>query len=700
MYGEVNFFSVNKKNDWEKGWADNIHFGDEGISLKTGRQYVLSRFIGLRNLMPHTGINDMAVENNGLFYLLDDRAGLWVYDYRSRQNDALLKEGHGLFTGQAMVALLEDVVLVADPLSEHKLTAFSPANGQMLWSLDSFEDNSIFPLGMAGDGRNNLYVVTPLGIKAGGYAEIFSDNPPGILKIDLSGKITDVFSHREFLLRRPATAARRGNSLFTAVSGDGFVYILDSEANSVYVFSPKGELSLQFQPGFSIKSSGLALDSDNNIYLGDGDRSGREAEDGRFIHKFDRDGRYIGVVPGFRGGSDKLLTDDKNNLYVWNGEDSSISILEQRQKIRGSGSGLPRGTYFSASLDSTVEEMHWHKLLLEAELPDNTQIVVSHYCSDSKNILFNEKTINMDDFIKDGSISAREKIAHLSGCWSQPVVNPGDALFHGARGRYLWLRIELIGSGDKTPVLKKARVYYPRMSYLSYLPAVYQEDNNSRDFLERYLAMFESFLMDMEEKIEGVAKYFDPDAVSGPFLKWLAAWLAIVLDDSWSEEQLRLFIKKSPELYKKRGTKRAIEEIIEIYTGQKPFIIEYFQFKYLKDKPEMKGLLANLYGLDPYCFTVLIKKECVETEQRLLAVQKILDREKPAFTEARLVVLQPWIYMDMHTYLGINTYLSELTLLRLDQRSAIPFNTVLVDVDMDNRLGLHSRMEIDAKVKY
>jgi phage tail-like protein len=344
--------------------------------------------------------------------------------------------------------------------------------------------------------------------------------------------------------------------------------------------------------------------------------------------------------------------------------------------------------------------MQWHKLVVEADLPKDTRIIVSHYCADGKAVMMNGKYIDLDDYINDRSIPAQEKIDSLAPFWSPPVVNPRDALVHGARGRYLWLKIECAGDGEKAPLMKKIRIYYPRMSYLSYLPAVYQEDAASRDFLERYLALFESFLLDMEERIGGVTKYFDPDKATGPFLKWLAGWLAIAVDDSWGEDQLRLLVKKSPELYKRRGTRKVIEEMIEIYTGKKPFIVEYFQFKYLKDQPQMKGLLEKLYGMDPYCFSVLVGQECVATEQRRLAVNKIIDQEKPAFTKARLVVLEPWIYMDMHTYLGINTCLSELTPLMLDRGSTIPNNTVLVDVDMDNRLGTHSRVDIDTKIEY
>jgi phage tail-like protein len=703
VYGEVSYFSLNKKSDWEKGWADNFHFSNEGIALKTSRQYAISRVVRVPNMDASADIIDIAMGRYGVFYLLDASANIWVYDYGNQQTDIFIKSGHGLFTGQSAITVLNDIVLLADPLGGQKLIAFSAANGQILWTVNEIDNASLLPLALASDGRQSFYAAAVLdtarSVKPDN--EISGEASLGIIQLNMSGQIINKFQHVDCKLEQAAKVQRLQYSIFVGVSQSNNVCMINCNIKTAYCFSDGGASLARFSTGTPARPSGLIIDVHNNIYIGDSGSPGNNAEDGRFIHKLQAGGQYLETVPGFRGRTDKLFTDDENRIYSWNRESSTLSVLELKEKISGTeGLGLPRGTYLSASLDSTVEEMNWHKILLEADVPDNTQIIISYFCSDYKEVLIDGKISNLDELIKDQSLSGTEKKERLAALWSRPIINPGDALLHGAKGRYLWLKIDFVSSGDKTPVLKKIRIYYPRMSFLSYLPSVYQEDEKSRDFLERYLALYESFFVDMEEKIGGIAQYFDADAVSGPFLKWLATWFAIVVDDSWGEEQLRNLLKRAPELYKRRGTKRAMEDLIEIYTGQKPFIVEYFQFKHLKDNPELKDLLLKLYSMDPYCFTVLVKQECVATEQRRLAVQKILDEEKPAFTEARLVVLQPWIYMDMHTYLGINTFLSELTLLHLDHKSTIPFNTVLVDVDMDNRLGLHSRMEIDSEVKY
>ena len=55
----------------------------------------------------------------------------------------------------------------------------------------------------------------------------------------------------------------------------------------------------------------------------------------------------------------------------------------------------------------------------------------------------------------------------------------------------------------------------------------------------------------------------------------------------------------------------------------------------------------------------------------------------PAFAVGKLIVLQPWVFMDLHSYLGLNTVLSEPALLRLDGRSSMPHHTITIDVGED-----------------
>ena len=373
--------------------------------------------------------------------------------------------------------------------------------------------------------------------------------------------------------------------------------------------------------------------------------------------------------------SRRLVVDEKNRLYVFNEDEQKIIILKRQQTYMKLGkTSQSKGTYFSKTFDSRKEGMVWHKLVLDAIIPENTQLKVSYLISDDKKFSIQGIEGSYDDFLADSVMSAKQKIDILNQLrWSESIINPKDTLIRGDAGRYLCLRIELVGSEWVTPEIKSIRAVFPRMSYLRYLPAVYQEDEDSRDFLERYLSLFETFFSNVETEIHHIARFFDPDAVSGDFLRWLSSWLDIVEDENWPEEKLRLLVKKVPELYKMRGTRRGIEEIISIFTGEKPIILEQFQLQGAGIKET-----DDLYSKDPYTFYVLFAPYQIKNEHQLDTVRRILDLEKPAYTRAVLSVLEPWINLGKHTYLGINTYLSKPEL-RLDSGAVMERDTVLTD---------------------
>ena len=118
------------------------------------------------------------------------------------------------------------------------------------------------------------------------------------------------------------------------------------------------------------------------------------------------------------------------------------------------------------------------------------------------------------------------------------------------------------------------KIFYPRISYLRYLPAIYQEDPVNKDFLERFLSLFESVFYDLEVDISTIARYFDPDTTPPEFLKWLASWVNIAIEDEWQEAMKREFIRQAVPLYSIKGTVEGISRFIEIYTGKRPGILE------------------------------------------------------------------------------------------------------------------------------
>jgi phage tail-like protein len=143
--------------------------------------------------------------------------------------------------------------------------------------------------------------------------------------------------------------------------------------------------------------------------------------------------------------------------------------------------------------------------------------------------------------------------------------NPTDALLPAATGRYLWVKLTLVGNEYATPAVGAVRTYFPRQSYLRHLPAVYREDAASAAFLERFLSPFESLFTDVEDDIGRVTRYMDPEGVPGDALAWLGDWLGVDLDETWPEPARRELLARAPELAAKRGTRDGLLAVVRTY---------------------------------------------------------------------------------------------------------------------------------------
>jgi len=144
-------------------------------------------------------------------------------------------------------------------------------------------------------------------------------------------------------------------------------------------------------------------------------------------------------------------------------------------------------------------------------------------------------------------------------------ASPEDALLDDAEGRYLWVRLELVGNEFSSPQVRRFRAYFPRQSYLRHLPDVFRKDEQSAAFLERYLSLFESTFVDIEEEIGRTSRYIDPTGVPAAHLPWLGEWLATEADDTWPTAARRELVGHAPALYKKRGTAEGLLAMVRLY---------------------------------------------------------------------------------------------------------------------------------------
>jgi phage tail-like protein len=103
------------------------------------------------------------------------------------------------------------------------------------------------------------------------------------------------------------------------------------------------------------------------------------------------------------------------------------------------------------------------------------------------------------------------------------------------------------------------------------LPAMYQEHD---EFALRFTQALDEVIAPVMLALDNLDAYFDPHVAPRDFLTWLAAWVGIELDETWPEEKQREQVKNAVELYRWRGTRKGLADVIELYIGVRPEVVD------------------------------------------------------------------------------------------------------------------------------
>jgi phage tail-like protein len=154
---------------------------------------------------------------------------------------------------------------------------------------------------------------------------------------------------------------------------------------------------------------------------------------------------------------------------------------------------------------------------------------------------------------------------------------------------------------------------------LRFLPDIYSDGRGGGLFLDGFLRIFDSIWQPIERQIDYLYAYFDPRLAPSDFLPWLGTWVDLVLDENWPEARRRDLIQHAVELYRRRGTARALSDYLTIFTGTQPEIAE------------------DADAANPFHFTVSFRvNDPAELDQD--RVRRIIEEEKPAHTTYTLKV--------------------------------------------------------------
>jgi len=464
------------------------------------------------------------------------------------------------------------------------------------------------PGDIAGDSAENLYVVD-WGNKR-------------VQKFDKRGNVI-----REFWETVESQVTMQAPCFITVaqVDEEELIFVIDralsNEADLVFVFDTKGHWKADWNwhvqvPSETpkVESAGIVVTGDA-VYIGD---NAQENDRKKGVLKFHIDGIFVGRARGYEGPVTALGLDKESNILV------HPSDPQKKVKLVLKNAFLSKGSFLAGPYNPEDIPVKWHSLQVDAEnLPQEAQLQLFSYTSnqtkrppydhEAENPFSDQKWHKVPKGTGDALIPSKPEndIQPLSRQCAE-----ADAPLPRVSAKYLWLGGLLLGDEMVSPVVHQIRVDYEQETYLRFLPPIYAENDKSREFLERFLALFGSILGDVQENINDLSKLFDPYATPALFLPWLANWLALDLDEDWSESQLRDAISQAFQLQSLRGTVKGMQRYLKLYRNVDAIIEEPILYASLWCLPN-RSPGAEKKEVEPECWALCppTSSQNIETER-------------------------------------------------------------------------------------
>lgn len=312
------------------------------------------------------------------------------------------------------------------------------------------------------------------------------------------------------------------------------------------------------------------------------------------------------------------------------------------------------GCYFSEVFDSGEKGTRWYKLESLYKLPVNCSVKITFFTTDEPEILIGGKKYELISVIRSNNSPDKKIKAFSESFRSVSHDTARELLITELKGRYLFFAIQSVSSdpGSGFPEIYEMRLSFSPSMLTGLLPEIYRDEENS--FLERYLAIFQSLYESMDEKIEHAAESYTPENPDRDFLRWLSDIIGIKTADLWTEEQLRYILKNASRIFGMTGTKTVILELCGLYLGCTVEIIEYYDRE--QGNFNKYGLPADKLFIDPYTFTLIVRKERLSSAE-LDGLQRVIDACKPAHMSANILTLPGGGTYKDESRLGENTVL-------------------------------------------
>jgi len=348
------------------------------------------------------------------------------------------------------------------------------------------------------------------------------------------------------------------------------------------------------------------------------------------------------------------------------------------------------GLVFGFALDAEHDQSPWGRLVVEACVPDGTQIRFWAFTRDDLD--------HGDPIGGGGGLSQRTWDLHTEppqALFRDPSQRPlapapadgfvlYDAPVIAPPGRYLWLVFELAGTRSKSPRLRSARAAFPGHALLSQLPRTLWREPAARQFLFRLLAPIAAMLDEWEAVAAARHRLLDARIAPAVALPWLAGFVGLVLDPCWPPQVQRRMILEAASLFRTRGTLASLRTMIELLTDAQVVVVEHFRLRggSVIGNPaarESQSVLGGGYrvggaigeagsspigGAAPVDFDAFAHRFTVTVvaaldDAQLACVRRLIEMHKPAHTDFTLCTAGSGVRAGVGAHVGISSVIGK-----------------------------------------